>query len=86
MTDDPTAGRGTFRQMAREFPLRTGVFAVVLPLLGVLQLVNGYVHGAALPYAAGFALLVVAVSAYTTRCHLAAYRRRCLSEAWLNRE
>ena len=74
----------TFRQMAHEFPVRTGLFVIVLPFLAFLQLVNGYVHGGALPYAVGFALLMVTVSVQVTRCHLAAYRRKSLSDALMD--
>lgn len=74
MTRTGTDGR-TFLRMAREFPVRTGVFTVALPAFALLQLLNGFVHGGRLAYVGVFALAVVAYSAVLTRYHVAAYRR-----------
>lgn len=74
VTDDYDA----FCQMASEFPIRTGIFTFGLPVFALLQLINGFVHDAALAYIGLFAALAVAVSVMLTRYHVAVYRRRTL--------
>ncbi|WP_435345633.1 hypothetical protein [Haloarchaeobius sp. HRN-SO-5] len=78
MTDD----RDAFVRMAREFPVRTGLFTFGLPLFGVFQLVNVFLHGGSLPVIAAFALVLVAYSVALTRYHVAAYRRDYVTRRW----
>ena len=72
----------TFVRMAREHPVRTGLFSLGVPLFALLQLINGLVYDGSLPFIAGFGLLMVAYSVQFTRYHLAAYRRRELDRTW----
>lgn len=71
-----------FVRMAREFPVRTGIFTFGLPAFALLQVVNGVVHGGSLPYIVAFAALMVAASIQLTRYQVAAYRRRRLDRPW----
>ncbi|MFB6178401.1 MAG: hypothetical protein ABEI77_01595 [Halorientalis sp.] len=82
LSDDTTV----FLQMARDFPLRTGIFTFGLPLFGLLQLVNGYINQESLLVIGGFVALLVLFSAQLTRYQLANYRRAQLTEQWLEQE
>jgi len=74
----------TFRRMAREFPVRTGVFSFGLPLFAVLQLVNGYLHGGSLPIIAAFGAVAVVFSLQLTSYHVAVYRRERIDRRWVD--
>lgn len=71
----------TFGKMARTFPMRTGLFTFGPVLFALVQLVNAYLHGASLLYAALFAALMVAFSVLVTRYHLVSFRLRRLTDA-----
>ncbi|WP_137287037.1 hypothetical protein [Halorussus salinisoli] len=71
LTDDHDA----FRQMASEFPVRTGIFTFGLPVFALLQVLNGYVHESSFVSIGLFALLVVAFSVKLTQYQIAVYRR-----------
>ena len=68
-----------FCRMAREFPVRTGIFTFGLPAFALLQVVNGLVNDGSLPFVALFAALTVGYSLHVTRYHVAAYRREALT-------
>lgn len=68
-----------FVRMAREFPVRTGIFTFGLPVFALLQLVNGFVHGGSVLYIGVFAALAVVFSVMLTRYHVAIYRRKKLT-------
>lgn len=80
MDDEATDGLDVFFEMAREFPVRTGLFTFGLPVFALLQLINGFVHEGSLASIALFGAVMVAYSVQLTRYHVAAYRRRKLSE------
>jgi hypothetical protein len=69
--------------MAREFPVRTGIFTVGLPLFALLQLINGIVYGGSVLLIGLFAALIVAYSVQLTNYHVASYRRQKLSQQWI---
>lgn len=71
-----------FFEMAREFPARTAIFTFGLPAFAVLQFVNGVVHDGSLLSIGAFGAVVVAYSVVLTRWHVAAYRRKKLSDRW----
>lgn len=75
--------RDAFVRMAREYPLRTTIYTFGLPLFGLVQLVNGYVHGGALQYIGLFCVVAVAWSVLLTRYHVATYRRESLTRHWV---
>jgi hypothetical protein len=75
LTDDPDELQ-TFRQMAREFPVRTIIYAVGLPAFALLQLVNAYLFEGSLLIIGVFATLMILCSIALTRYHVAIYRRR----------
>lgn len=70
-------------KMAREFPVRTGIFTVGLPLVALFQLVNGIVYGGSLPLIGLFAALLFVYSIQLTNYHVASYRRQKLSQQWI---
>ena len=75
------AGTTTFVEMAREFPVRTGVFTLVPLAFALTQLANSYVYGESLLYTGAFAVAVVAYAILVNRYHLAAFERSRLSRA-----
>lgn len=75
LTDDQDE-KAAFLQMAREFPVRTGIYTFGLPVFAALQLVNAFVFEGSLLIIGAFALLMVACSVQLTRYHIAGYRRR----------
>ena len=81
LPDDTTA----FFQMARDFPVRTGIFTFGLPVFALLQLINGYVHQGSVALIGAFVVLMVLFSAQLTRYQLATYRRRQLGERWFGK-
>jgi hypothetical protein len=72
------SGLTTFVEMAREFPVRTGVFTLVPLLFTLLQIMN-YVHGGSLLLTGGFSLAVIAYTVIINQYHLAAFQRAKLS-------
>ncbi|WP_418285256.1 hypothetical protein [Halorubrum sp. DTA46] len=81
--DDTTATEtDTFIRMAREFPIRTGLFTFSLPVFALLQLLNGILHGGSLVYIGSFVVLAIASSVLLAQYQLAAYRRQRLSRRW----
>lgn len=74
----------TFEAMARQFPVRTGVYTVGPPVVGLAQLVNSYVHGVPLWYAALFTVGLLAFSVIVTRYQLASYRVAQVTDEWLS--
>lgn len=76
----------TFAEMARTYPMRTGIYTVV-PLGGALaQFGNSYYHGFPPLYAGVFALLLLGFAVLITRHHLAAFRLARLRETWSSDE
>lgn len=69
----------TFSRMAREFPVRTGIFTFGPLILALAQLINSHLHGGSLVYTAVFAAVLVVYSVQITRYHLATFRRTTLS-------
>lgn len=72
-----------FFRMAREFPVRTGIFTFGLPVFAFLQLLNAAVNGGSVAFVAGFAMVAVACSVLLTQYQLAVYRRNRLTRQWL---
>lgn len=83
MNDDVADDTDAFFRMAREFPVRTGIFTFGLPVFGLLQLINGFVNGGSLLYIGLFSVLAVVCSVQLTRYQLAAYRRKLLTRRWM---
>lgn len=79
MDDTVAAEMDAFVRMAREFPVRTGLFTFSLPLFALLQLLNGVLHGGSLLFIGGFVLLTIACSVLLAQYQLAVYRKRRLS-------
>lgn len=73
-----------FAAMAREFPVRTGIYTMGLPLFAALQLLNAVLFEGSLPIIAVFAALTVVASIQLTRYHVAIYRRRAISDRWID--
>lgn len=69
----------TYARMAATYPVRTAVFTVGPAVFAVVQLTNGYLHGAPLPYVGAFVALLLAFSVHVNRYHLAAFRRTVVS-------
>ena len=82
MDDKVTDDWDVFIRMAREFPVRTGIFTFGLPVFGLLQLINGVVYDGSLLFIGVFAALMVAYSIQLTRYHIATYRREKLVHRW----
>lgn len=82
MPNRTTDDLDTFFRMAREFPVRTGIFSFGLPVFALLQFVNGLVYEGSLLMIAVFASLMVVYSVQLTRYHVAAYRREKLARRW----
>lgn len=78
MDHERTTEKRLFIEMARDFPVRTGIFTFGPPVFALLQMVNGIVHEGALAYIGAFVVLAIACSVLLTRYHLAVYRRQRL--------
>lgn len=78
MSHKDTDDLSCFFRMAREFPVRTGIFSFGLPVFACLQVVNGIVHEGSLLFIGLFATLLIAYSIQITRYHVAVYRRKQL--------
>lgn len=81
MDNAATNDRDAFVQMASEFPVRTLVYTCSLPVFGLLQLINGIVHGGSVGYIALFAAVLVVFSVMLTQYHVAIYRRKKLTQS-----
>lgn len=79
MVDEERNDLAVFVRMAREFPVRTGIFTFGLPLFACLQMLNGVVHKGSLLAIGFFSVLVVVCSVQLTQYHIAVYRRQRLS-------
>lgn len=82
MLDRHLHDRSAFLRMARDYPYRTGLYTVGLPLLGVLQLLNGLVNGGSLLILAFLCAYAAVCSVLLTRHHLAVYRREHHTRRW----
>lgn len=76
MVDRTPSDHDVFLEMASEFPVRTGLYTFGLPVFGLLQLVNGFVHDGPLVFIGLFTALFVVFSVILTRYHLSVYRRK----------
>lgn len=83
MEDTVTTEIDTFVRMAREFPVRTGLFTFSLPVFALLQLLNGVLHGGSMVFIGSFVVLAIACSVLLAQYQLAVYRKRRLSREWL---
>lgn len=83
MDDNVANEMDRFRRMAREFPIRTGLFTFSLPVFALLQLLNGILHGGSLVIIGSFVVLTIACSVLLVQYQLAVYRQRRLSREWL---
>ena len=72
-----------FFQMARDFPVRTGIFTFGLPAFALFQMINGIVYEGSLLFIGVFSALVVAYSIQLTRYHVAIYRREKFTREWV---
>lgn len=68
----------TVVRLAREFPVRTGLFTVGPLLIALAQIAIAFVHDVSLLATGSFAAVMVAYAVLVTRYHLAAYRRTSL--------
>lgn len=66
-------------EMVRHAPVRTAIFSVGPIVLGVIQVVNVYLHGGTLPLVVAFAAVMAAFSVLVTRYHAASFERMRLS-------
>lgn len=71
----------TFWEMFRELPGRTAVASFVPVILGVAQLVNGYLHGIPTTHTAGFAVVMIVAAALVTQYHLVTFHRMKLQRS-----
>lgn len=75
----------TFVRMTRRFPVRTALFSFGPPVLALLLLANGYLHGLPILYVGGFAALLVAFAVFVTRYHLVTFRLMVLLSTYRDR-
>lgn len=68
----------TFTQMYRELPVRTTVASVVPILLGLGQLLNGYLHDVSVTKTGLFAVAMAIAAVLVTQYHLVEFRRKKL--------
>lgn len=73
-----------FVKMAREFPVRTGIYSFGLPVFAALQIVNALLFDGSLLIIGAFAALMVASSIQLTRYHVAIYRRKKVTDGLLD--
>lgn len=60
----------TFWEMFRELPVRTTLASVFPVVLGLAQLLNGYVHGVSVTRTGAFAVVMTVAAVLVTRYHL----------------
>lgn len=65
----------SFWEMYRELPVRTTVASVVPVLLGLAQLLNGYVHGVSVTRTGTFAVVMAIGAVLVTQYHLVEFGR-----------
>ena len=68
----------SFWEMYRELPVRTTLASVVPVLLGLAQILNGYVHGVSITRTGAFAVVMAIAAVLVTRYHLVEFYRRRL--------
>lgn len=83
MDDEAFDEVDAFVRMAREFPVRTGIFTFGLPVFALLQLLNGLVHDGSLAMIGGLSAVAVVSSVALTRYQVAVYRRNRLVRRWM---
>lgn len=83
MRDPATTEFDAFVQMAREFPLRTGIYTFALPVFAFLQFVNGIVNDGPLMIIAALSVVAIVCSVLVTQYQIAVFRRQRLTERWL---
>lgn len=86
MLDRHHDDRPAVLRMAREYPLRTGLYTVGLPVLGLLHLLNGLLTDVSLLLVGVLFAYAVVCSALLTRHHLAVYRRERLTRDLTERD
>lgn len=82
MDDNTMADTSDFVQMAREFPLRTGIFTFGLPAFALVQLCNGLVHGGSLLFIGAFAVVASACAVVLAQYQVAVYRLERVGGRW----
>lgn len=82
MNETASSELDTFFRMAREFPIRTGIYSFGLPVFALLQLLNGVVNGGSLLLMAGLAAFAIVCAVLVTQYHVAVYRRQQLTSQW----
>ena len=65
----------SFWEMYRELPVKTTLASVGPVVLGLAQLLNGYVHGVPVTRTGIFAVVMVIAAVLVTRYHLVEFRR-----------
>jgi hypothetical protein len=65
----------SFWEMYRELPVRTTLASVVPVLLGLAQLLNGYVHGVSVTRTGTFAVVMAIAAVLVTQYHLVEFHR-----------
>ena len=68
----------SFWEMYRELPVRTTLASVVPVVLGLAQLLNGYVHGVSVTRTGTFAVGMAIAAVLVTRYHLVEFHRNRL--------
>jgi len=76
LTSEPTL----FVRMAREYPVRTLIFSLGLPVFALIQLLNAYLNQGALLATTTLSVLTVAFTIRLTQYQLAVYRRRSVGQ------
>lgn len=71
----------TFWEMFRESPGRTTIASFVPPILGVAQLMNGYLHGIPTTHTAAFAAVMAIAAVLVTQYHLVEFHRMKLQRS-----
>ncbi|NHN61248.1 MULTISPECIES: hypothetical protein [Halorussus] len=65
----------SFWEMYRELPVKTTLASVGPVVLGLAQLLNGYVHDVPVTLTGAFAAVMVVAAVLVTRYHLVEFRR-----------
>jgi hypothetical protein len=65
----------SFWEMYRELPVRTTLASVVPVVLGLAQLLNGYVHGVSVTRTGTFAVVMAIAAVLVTQYHLVEFHR-----------
>lgn len=75
------SNKGTFWEMFRESPGRTTVASFVPVVLGLAQLLNGYLHGIPTTHTAAFAVVMIVAAVLVTQYHLVTFHRTKLQRS-----